>query len=92
MLTRAIASEELIGDVRPDDELLEMDGMDEQLAFQLAASGVRSMEDLAELSVDELTEKGKIEDEERAAALIMIARQPWFEGEADKNNEVAIDG
>ena len=49
------------------------------------------MEELAELSVDELTEKGKFEDEERAAALIMIARRPWFE-EAGLNNEVAIDG
>ena len=91
LLTRAIASEELIGDDRPEDELLEMEGMDEQLAFQLAAAGVRTLEDLAELSVDELTEKGKIEDEERAAALIMTARQPWFE-EAGNNNEVSIDG
>jgi len=91
LLTRAIASEELIGDDRPEDELLEMEGMDEQLAFQLAAAGVRTMEDLAELSVDELTEKGKIEDEERAAVLIMTARKPWFE-EADNNNEVSIDG
>ena len=47
------------------------------------------MEDLAELSVDELTEKGKIEDEERAAALIMTARKPWFE-EAGNNNEVSL--
>ncbi len=91
LLTRAIASEELIGDDRPEDELLEMEGMDEQLAFQLAAAGVRTLEDLAELSVDELTEKGKIEDEERAATLIMTARQPWFE-EAGNNNEVSIDG
>ena len=91
LLTRAIASEELIGDDRPEDELLEMEGMDEQLAFQLAAVGVRTMEDLAELSVDELKEKGKIEDEERAAALIMTARKPWFE-EAGNNNEVSIDG
>ena len=92
LLTRAIASEELVGDVRPEEDLLNMEGMDEQLAFQLAATGVRSMEDLAELSVDELLEKGKIKDEEQAAALILIAREPWFANEDEDKTEVAIDG
>ena len=35
------------------------------------------MEDLAELAVDELIELVKM-DEERAKALIMTARAPWF--------------
>ncbi len=92
LLTRAIANEELIGDVRPEDELLHMEGMDEQLAFQLANTGIRTLEDLAELAVDELLEKGEIEDEERAAALIMTARAPWFENETNEKAEVVTDG
>ena len=84
LLTRAIASEELLGDARPDSELVAMEGMDEQLAFQLATSGVKTMEDLAELSVDELLEKGGFNNEERAAALIMKAREPWFADETQK--------
>ena len=36
-----------------------------------------TMEDLAELSVDELLELIKI-DEEKAKTLIMTARAPWF--------------
>ena len=56
----------------PSDE-----GMTETLAFQLAEKGVRSQEDLAELSVDELTEISGMSEED-AAELIMTARAPWF--------------
>lgn len=77
LLTRAIASEEKLGDARPADDLLNMDGMDEELAFQLAARGIMTMEELAEQSVDELLEIEGI-DAERAAQLIMTARAPWF--------------
>jgi N utilization substance protein A len=54
-----------------------MEGMDSDLARALAARGIRTMEDLAELSVDELTEFEGVDDE-RAAELIMTARAPWF--------------
>lgn len=77
LLTRAIASEEQIGDARPAEDLLGMDGMDEDLAYRLAASGIITMEDLAEQAVDELLDFEGI-DEQRAAALIMTARAPWF--------------
>jgi len=77
LLTRAIASEEQIGDARPAEDLLGMDGMDEDLAYRLAASGIITMEDLAEQAVDELLAFDGI-DEQRAAALIMTARAPWF--------------
>ena len=77
LLTRAIASEEKLGDTRPADDLLGMDGMNETLAYQLAARGIVSMEDLAELSVDELRDIGGV-DAEQAARLIMAARAPWF--------------
>ncbi|AHF03812.1 peptidase M54 [Marichromatium purpuratum 984] len=74
LLTRAIASEE---EEAPADDLLEMEGVDEALADALAARGVSSREDLAEQSIDELMEIEGM-DEERAARLIMKAREPWF--------------
>jgi N utilization substance protein A len=57
-----------------------MDGMERDLAYELARRGVKSMEDLAEQSIDELMEIDDM-DEERAGKLIMTARAPWFEEE-----------
>ena len=50
------------------------------LANQLAARGIKTMEDLAEQSVDDLMEIEDM-DEERAGQLIMTARAPWFADE-----------
>jgi N utilization substance protein A len=80
LLAQAIAAEEQIGDIEPAQDLLTMDGMDEDLAFLLAGKGIRTMEDLAELAVDDLTEMTEL-NSERAAQLIMTARAPWFENE-----------
>lgn len=77
LLTRAIATEEKIGDARPAEDLLNMEGMDEDLAYLLASRGILTMEDLAEQSVDELMDIEGM-DEQRAASLIMTARAPWF--------------
>ena len=82
LLTRAIAKEEVLGDVEPAEDLLSMDGMDRKLAYELASRGVVSMEDLAEQSIDELLEIEGME-EERAGQLIMTARAPWFEESAE---------
>jgi len=87
MLTRAIASEEKLGDEKPAEDLLTMEGMDETLAYELASNGVICMEDLAEQSVDELMDITGI-DKERAGELIMTARIPWFESE-ESNSESA---
>ncbi len=92
LLTRAIANEEQLGDARPADDLLNMEGMDEDLAFRLAAAGIITMDDLAEQSVDELLELDDIGDE-KAARLIMKAREPWFaEAAQNSQNEVSADG
>jgi len=80
LLNRAIAAEERIGSAEPADDLLQMEGMDEELAYALAGHGIITMENLAELSVDDLTEMARL-DEERAARLIMTARAPWFTNE-----------
>ena len=80
LLTRAIASEEALSDEKPAEDLLSMEGMDDNIARQLASRGVITMEDLAELAVDELMELEDM-DEERAGQLIMTARAPWFADE-----------
>ena len=77
LLIKAIASEEKLETAEPSQDLLEMEGMDRDLAFRLAGHGVRTMEDLAEQSVDELMESVGL-DQDRAARLIMAARLPWF--------------
>jgi transcription termination/antitermination protein NusA len=79
LLTRAIASEEKLSDQKPADDLLGMEGMDRQLAYNLASHGVVTMEDLAELAIPDLQEIAEGLSDERAAELIMQARAPWFE-------------
>ena len=86
LLTKAIAKEEVLGDGKPADDLLGMEGMDDTLAHQLAARGVVTMEDLAECSIDELMEIDGM-DEQRAGDLIMEARAPWFADEAEAEAE-----
>ena len=80
LLTTAIAKEEALSDEEPTEDLLGMDGMERGLAYELARRGVKSMEDLAEQSIDELMEIDDM-DEEWAGELIMTARAPWFEDE-----------
>jgi len=75
ILTEAIAKEEKV--LEPADDLLAMEGMDTDMAKLLASKGIVSMEDLAELAVDELLDLVKV-DEEKAKNLIMTARAPWF--------------
>jgi len=80
LLTQAIMTEEVLENQQPAEDLLNMDGMDQETANRFAAIGVCTMEDLAEQSVDELMVVDEM-DEERASALIMTARAPWFETE-----------
>jgi N utilization substance protein A len=75
LLTEAIASEEKME--APSAELLEMEGMDDETARALASKGVVTMDDLADLAVDDLVEMTGM-DSERAKELIMTARAPWF--------------
>lgn len=80
LLTRAIASEEQLESAEPTQELLDMDGITKDLALSLASKSVTTLDDLAELAVDELVEMGDL-NEEQAAALIMKARESWFADE-----------
>ena len=80
LLTQAIASEEKIDGAEPADDLLEVEGVDRELALVLAANGIRTRDDLAEQAVDELLEIADM-DPERAGELIMSARAHWFAGQ-----------
>jgi N utilization substance protein A len=75
LLTEALAVEEDIEDNKPSDDLLAVDGMDDDTAYQLAQHKIVSRQDLADLATDELTELA-IDgvDEKRASDLIMAAR------------------
>ncbi len=75
LLTEALAVEEDIEDNKPSEDLLAVDGMDDDTAYQLAQHKIVSRQDLADLATDELAELA-IEgvDETRASALIMAAR------------------
>lgn len=73
MLSRAL------NDDNDTDNLLEISGIDEELALEMIASNVRTREDLAELSTDELLDIQSM-DLEKAEGLIMAAREAegWF--------------
>ena len=77
LLTRELASEEQLTNVEPAEDLMTMEGMDSALAYKLTAKSIVTMEDLAEQAVDDLMVIDGM-DEEKAAALIMTARAPWF--------------
>ncbi len=77
LLIIAIAAEEKIETAEPAKDLLEMEGMDRDLAYDLASHGIITMDDLAEQSIDDLLNISGM-NEERAAKLIMKAREPWF--------------
>jgi len=84
LLINAITSEEVIEAAEPAEDLLAMEGVSSELAYELASKGIITMDDLAEQAVDDLLEYSGI-DEEVAAKLIMKAREPWF---ANENGEV----
>ncbi|MEN9704328.1 MAG: transcription elongation factor NusA [Pseudomonadota bacterium] len=79
LLTQAIASEEGFEQSLPADDLLQLPGMSPDLALALAVKGVRTREDLAEQSIDDLSDIAGLDDQ-AAGALIMKAREIWFQG------------
>ena len=63
---------------KPSQDLLDLEGITEDLANELARKNICTLEQLADLSVDELLELINI-SEENGAKIIMKARAPWFE-------------
>ncbi|HQS01912.1 MAG: transcription termination/antitermination protein NusA [Halothiobacillus sp. 24-54-40] len=77
LLVQAISSESAD---EPDEaglNIAEFDGMTPALLDALHAAGISTSDDLAELSIDELTAFDGV-DEPLAHQLIMAARAPWF--------------
>ena len=76
LIVQAIKSEEQAEGVDP--KLRSLEGMDSDLAAKLATAGIKTLDDLGDLAVDDLLEISPIESE-RAKDLIMKARAHWFE-------------
>jgi N utilization substance protein A len=76
LLTMAIANEEKVENASLD--LKSLEGVDSDLLGKLAAHQIQTRDELAELAVDELVELTGME-EEAAKALIMKAREHWFQ-------------
>jgi len=79
LLTEAIAQEERAQSVAQD--LLEVEGMTPELIAKLAENEVLTLDDLAELATDELSEISGLSADE-ASQMIMRARAHWFDDEA----------
>jgi N utilization substance protein A len=79
LLTQEIAREENAGGVSQD--LRDLEGLTAEHIAQLAAAGVNTRDDLADLAIDELTDiTGHSADD--AKALILKAREHWFADQA----------
>ncbi len=74
LLTKAIAKAEQRAHAQPAEDLLALEGMDDDTAYQLAEAGISTCEGLADLATDELLELLPQFSEERASTLIMMAR------------------
>ncbi|PHS69672.1 MAG: transcription termination/antitermination protein NusA [Methylophaga sp.] len=86
LLTKAITNEEQLESAEPAQDLLDMEGMTQELALTFASKGIVTLDDLADQSVDELVEIEGV-DEQQAATLIMKARESWFADETVEAGE-----
>jgi N utilization substance protein A len=75
LLTEAIQREESVEHV--EEALLNLEGMDTEIAAKLATHGITTRDALADLAGDELTELTGL-DADKAQDLIMKARAHWF--------------
>ncbi|WP_406663767.1 transcription termination factor NusA [Gallaecimonas sp. GXIMD1310] len=83
LTTAALATEESLEGAEPAEDLLNLEGLERHLAYTLASKGIRTLEDLAEQGVDDLTDIDEL-DEAKAGELIMAARNIcWFGDDAE---------
>jgi N utilization substance protein A len=75
LLTMEIVQEEKLEGVSQD--LRDLEGLDAEQIAKLAAGGIHSRDDLADLAVDELIELIEMSEDD-ARSLIMKAREHWF--------------
>jgi len=79
LLTMEIANEENVSKVAT--ELRDLEGLSAEHISKLAEHGIHTLDDFADLAVDELTDITG-QSEEVATAMIMKARAHWFSGDA----------
>ncbi|MFL2561101.1 MAG: transcription termination factor NusA [Gammaproteobacteria bacterium] len=84
LLIEAISTEEDLDKHGPEEDLLSLESVNDELAYALARSGIYNKEKLADQSVDEIIEIEGM-DEELAGIIIMEAREDWFKD--DQNND-----
>jgi N utilization substance protein A len=77
LVTKELATEEELSKIEPAADLLEIEGMTRELAYHLARRGIITREDLAEQSIDDISDVQGL-DEKTAAKIIMSAREHWF--------------
>jgi N utilization substance protein A len=84
LTTRALANEESLEGAEPAEDLLNLEGMEQHMAYVLASKGICTLEDLAEQGTDDLL---FIEGmtAQSAGELIMAARNICWFGENDAN-------
>lgn len=82
LTTLALAKEEILEGTEPAEDLLALEGLEREMAFKLAAIGVRTLEDLADQATDDLLDIEGM-DKVKAGEFIMAARNIcWFSDEA----------
>ena len=77
LLTQEIAHEEVLD--KADQDLRSLEGITAEQLTKLTDADVRTLDDFADLAVDELMEITGMDDEEHAKSLIMKAREHWFD-------------
>jgi len=77
-------------DMGISDEIAEMESLTGDMLLKLGETGIKTLDDLADLAGDELMEVvgEKVLTEDQANEIIMAARAHWFEGEERVESEV----
>lgn len=76
LLEQAIMGPSLDG---VEDDLRNLEGMDDDVLASLSEGGVKSLEDLAEKSIDDVLDVNSALDKDKVGGLIMLAREKcWF--------------
>ena len=62
-----------------EEDLVNLNGITNEVLSALSSNNIKKLEELAEMSVGELQDISDTISEKEASALIMEARKPWFE-------------
>src|SRR5699024_3756366 len=83
ILTEALATEELLKNV--DEDFKNVESLSDNMLKDLVKNNIKTRDELAELSVDELMESTGV-DNKTAEKIILSARAHWFANEDTKED------